>query len=184
MAPRPLPTAVQTVDPVRPGIGRLTLIALGCFAIGLGWPLFAGIDFVQRPPGSTPSKPEESEPPALESEPDSKPSPTPPVRPGQPARRDEGVRAAAHLAPVGKPQRPAEASPRDSEDRLVAMSGQATIVWKAALLRESPSSEAETLDRLAYGARVSVTGRKGAWYRVKYGRKGRAGWVHRKALGL
>src|SRR5262245_2904654 len=120
MPPRPSPIAVHTAEPVRPGIGRLSLIALGCFALGLGWPLFAGIDFVQRPPGSAPNKREESEPPALESEPDTKPSPTPPVRPGQPARRDEGVRAAAHLAPVGKPQTPAETSPGDSEDRLVA----------------------------------------------------------------
>jgi hypothetical protein len=64
------------------------------------------------------------------------------------------------------------------------MSGQATIGWKAVVVRENPSGQAATLDRLKNGSRVMVTGRKGDWYRVKYGRPSRAGWVHRQALGL
>jgi len=64
------------------------------------------------------------------------------------------------------------------------VSGQATIVWKAAVVRESPSSQAATLDRLLRGSRIAVTGRKGDWYLVKYGRPARTGWVHHKALGL
>jgi uncharacterized iron-regulated membrane protein len=178
-------------EPARPGIARLSLIALLCFAVGLAWPLLAGLDFVQRPPGTNPVKPEESDPPPLDSEPDSKPSSLPPPRPGAPVNRDEGVRAAAHVAPLASAasQRDGQlasdsADRAESSDRIVATSGQATIVWKAAVVRESPSGQAETLDRLLRGSRISVTGRKGDWYRVKYGRPARTGWVHHKALGL
>lgn len=180
MAPRP-----------SPGIARLSLIALGCFAVGLAWPLLAGLDFVQRPPGTNPVKPEESDPPPLDSEPDSKPSSPPPPRPGLPVKRDEGVRAAAHLAPLASAASKRDGKltddtmdQADSNDRIVVTSGQATIVWKAAVVRESPSARAETLDRLLRGSRIAVTGRKGDWYRVKYGRPARTGWVHHKALGL
>jgi hypothetical protein len=174
---------------------RISLIALGCFAVGMTWPLIAGLEFVQRPPGSNPVKPEEPEPPPLESEPDSKPSAPPPPRPGAPVARDEGVRAAAHVAPLevaAKKPKAQQDRPEDTrsdgeseaDDKLITMSGQATIGWKAAVVRESPSGQAPTLDRLKNGSRVTVTGRKGDWYRVKYGRPSRAGWVHRQALGL
>src|SRR5262245_36553478 len=139
MAPRPSPVPVHTAESDRPGIGRLSLIALCCFALGLAWPLLAGLDFVQRPPGSSPLKPDESERSPPESEPDPKPSPSPSPRPGTPVQRDQGVRAAAHLAPVSKPQKASEESSPEVDDRLVVMSGQATVSWKAALVRESPS---------------------------------------------
>jgi uncharacterized protein YgiM (DUF1202 family) len=91
------------------------------------------------------------------------------------------VRAAAKAAPAS--ERPSSAqSSRD--DELVVMTGQATIGWKAAVVRKAPSGQAETVERIAYGTRVNVTGRQGDWYRVKYGRKGQTGWVHRGALGL
>lgn len=175
---------------------RIGLIALGCFVVGMTWPLLAGLEFVQRPPGSTPAKPEETDPPPLDSEPDSKPSAPPPPRPGAPVNRDEGVRAAAHVAPLevpakGKPKarqdQPDDTRSQggpDSDEKLITMSGQATIGWKAAVVREGPSGQAATLDRLQNGSRVMVTGRKGDWYRVKYGRPSRAGWVHHQALGL
>jgi len=170
---------------------RISLIAVGCFAIGLTWPLLAGLEFVQRPPGSNPAKPEETDPPPLDSEPDSKPSAPPPRRPGAPVNRDEGVRAAAHVAPLEVSEKGKSKARQDQPDedqgadeKLVTMSGQATIGWKAAVVRESPSGQAATLDRLKNGSRVTVTGRKGDWYRVKYGRPSRAGWVHRQALGL
>jgi len=203
MAARPSPAAAvrpagaisrdgdQSREPARLGFVRLSLIALFCFGVGLAWPLLAGLDFVQRPPGSNPIKPEESDPPPLDTEPDSKPSAPPPPRPGAAPQRDEGVRAAAHVAPLaskqgGKSESGAGDS-RDrteSNDRIVVASGQATISWNAAVVRESPSGQSATLDRLLRGSRVAVTGRKGDWYRVKYGRPARAGWVHRKALGL
>jgi hypothetical protein len=197
MARRPTPAApARSADPARPGFVRISLIAVGCFAIGLTWPLLAGLDFVQRPPGSSPAKPEEIDPPPLESEPDSKPSAPPPPRPASPLTRDEGVRAAAHVAPLevstqAKPKARQERAgaarsedEADADDKLITMSGQATIGWQAAVVRESPSGQAPTLDRLKNGSRVTVTGRKGDWYRVKYGRARRAGWVHRQALGL
>jgi hypothetical protein len=200
MAPRPSPaTAARPAgatpregdpagEPARPGLVRLSLIALLCFGVGLAWPLLAGLDFVQRPPGSNPIKPEESDPAPLDSDPDSKPSAPPPPRPGALPHRDEGVRAAAHVAPLvdKRSSKGAESARGESEpsDRIVVVSGQATVGWNAAVVRESPSGQAVTLDRLLRGSRVAVTGRKGDWYRVKYGRPARAGWVHRKALGL
>lgn len=197
MVRRPSPAVpARPADPARPGFVRISLIAVGCFAVGMTWPLLAGLEFVQRPPGSSPAKPEDTEPPPLDSEPDSKPSAPPPPRPGAPVKRDEGVRAAAHVAPLelsakgkpkaqqDKPDAPRSEDDSDADDKLITMSGQATIGWKAAVVRESPSGQAATLDRLKNGSRVTVTGRKGDWYRVKYGRPSRAGWVHRQALGL
>jgi Bacterial SH3 domain len=170
-------------NPARSSFGRLSLITLGCFAVGLSWPLLADLQFVQRPPGSTPSKPEEREAPPLDIDPESKPSPPPPAQ-RSPLARDQGVRAAAKVAAVTSERARPSAADSSSADELVVMSGQATIGWKAAVVRKGPSSQAETVERIAYGTRVSVTGRQGEWYRVKYGRKGQAGWVHRKALGL
>ncbi|HEU4582783.1 MAG TPA: SH3 domain-containing protein [Polyangiaceae bacterium] len=197
MARRPTPAApARSADPARPGFVRISLIAIGCFALGLTWPLLAGLEFVQRPPGSSPAKPEDSDPPPLESEPDSKPSAPPAPGPGAPLNRDQGVRAAAHVAPLdvsskakpaARPDRTDTARSGDAggeDDKLITVSGQATIGWKAAVVRESPSGQAPTLDRLKNGSRVTVTGRKGDWYRVKYGRPSRTGWVHRQALGL
>jgi Bacterial SH3 domain len=197
MVRRPSPAApARSADSARPGFVRISLIAVACFAVGMTWPLLAGLEFVQRPPGSNPAKVEDPEPPPLDSEPDSKPSAPPPPRPGAPVNRDEGVRAAAHVAPLelatkSKPKArqdtadaPRSEDEPDADDKLVTMSGQATIGWKAVVVRESPSGQAATLDRLKNGSRVMVTGRKGDWYRVKYGRPSRAGWVHRQALGL
>jgi hypothetical protein len=307
MAPRPTPAvSVRDADVDGPRWGRLTLIALCCFAAGLGWPLLAGLDFVQRPPGSKPLEPEESEPPALDPSPsdtepaDLQPSPTP--KPGAPRPREDAVRAAASVAPLltereglriegkeitsCKDQDRAVRGPCDSPaldpvlaeplraltecesaqgvsgllslgleldfgrnqvmsvrsghstslsehvtagllecaesrllgkslagvehrhgsywlhyrirfvppgspleagadaQRMVSMSGQATIGAKVGKVRGEPASQAPIVDRLQYGARVDVTGRMGDWYRVKYGREARTGWVYRKALGL
>src|SRR5689334_2778172 len=110
MAARLSPAEPSGAGSARPGIGRLSLIALACFAVGLAWPLLAGIDFVQRPPGSAPTKPGENDPPPLDSEPDSKPSAPPPTRPGAPVKRDEGVRAAAHTAPIARASEPGDDS--------------------------------------------------------------------------
>jgi SH3-like domain-containing protein len=34
------------------------------------------------------------------------------------------------------------------------------------------------------GTRVSVSGRNGDWYRIKYDAKGGEGWVFRTAIGM
>lgn len=159
---------------------KLSLIAVACFGVGLSWPLLSDLQFVQRPPGSTPSKSEELEPPPLDVDPENKPGAPPPPVKRSPLARDQGVRAAAKVAAAS--ERPS--APERSDDELIVMSGQATIGWKAAVVRKGPSSQAETVERIGYGMRVSVTGRQGDWYRVKYGRRGQTGWVHRKALGL
>ena len=301
MAPRPTPAvSVRDTDADGPRWGRLTLIALCCFAAGLGWPLLAGLDFVQRPPGAAPLKPEETDAPVEPEPADLEPSPTP--KPGAPRPREDAVRAAAGMAPLltereglrieGKEvtsckdqdravRGPCDAPQLDSvlaeplralteceaaqgvngllslgleldfsrkqvvtvrsghsttlseratagllecaegrllgkslagvehrhtsywlhyrirfvppgsplpggadAERMVAMSGQATIGSRAAIVREEPSRQAPIRDRLQYGSRVDVTGRMGDWYRVKYGSEGSTGWVYRKALGL
>lgn len=80
------------------------------------------------------------------------------------------------------------ASPGNNDDgtsgEVVSASGQATIGWKTAVVRESPSSQAPVASRLAYGTRVTVTGRAGDWYHIERSAKKPLGWVHRDALGL
>jgi SH3 domain-containing protein len=77
----------------------------------------------------------------------------------------------------------AEAGAEASTETLVGASGQATVAWKAAAVRESASSQSKLLSELSYGTRVNVTGRVGEWYRVE--RAGKVlGWVHRQALGM
>ncbi|HWO14073.1 MAG TPA: SH3 domain-containing protein, partial [Polyangiaceae bacterium] len=81
------------------------------------------------------------------------------------------------LLPAGSPV----GSPPAAE--VVSASGQATVGWQTAIVREGPSSQAHVAARLAHGTRVSVTGRAGDWYRIA--RSGKVmGWVHREALGL
>jgi hypothetical protein len=310
-----VPAARADTEPSR--VGRLALIVLCCFGVGLAWPLFAGLDFVQRPPGSVPAKSEDNDPPPPDGEPDSKPSQTPKPVPGVVTPAADVVRAAAHLAPL-PPLDPGASSdrrqvtanpfvvrsegsivsscrdgrrtlqsgtcdspavegsfapaffslgrcpmsrsaagvlslgldldfkrgrvtgvragqsttlPRDAANALLACarqklldaalervqhnheaysvyfqlrvappgstskraspssatvtaSGQATVASASAVVREGASLDARMLQRLQYGARVSVTGRRGDWYRITYDGHGATGWVHRKALGL
>jgi hypothetical protein len=70
-----------------------------------------------------------------------------------------------------------------ASSEIVSASGQATVGWKTAIVRESPSPQAPIAARLGYGTRISVTGRAGDWYRIE--RAGKPlGWVHHEALGL
>jgi SH3 domain-containing protein len=81
------------------------------------------------------------------------------------------------------PGSPADAESAPPTEALVGTSGQATIGWKTAAVRESASGNAKILAELPYGARVNVTGRQGEWYRIE--RAGKVlGWVHRQALGM
>ena len=82
--------------------------------------------------------------------------------------------------PPGSPVDPASAPP---PEQVVSASGQATIGWSTAIVRETPAPRAKVATRLSYGTRVSVTGRAGDWYRIERGGK-TLGWVHAKALGL
>jgi hypothetical protein len=78
---------------------------------------------------------------------------------------------------------PEVAATNAAEQKLVSASGQATIGWTTAIVRESASPRANIATRLPYGTRVSVTGRMGDWYRIE--RLGKSlGWIHRQAIGL
>lgn len=72
-----------------------------------------------------------------------------------------------------------------SEAETISLaSGVATVLWRTALVREEPNGEAKIRARVLAGARLTVSGRMGDWYRVKYDASGREGWVHGAALGL
>jgi hypothetical protein len=319
MPPRtPLEVSVPSTEPDAPRIGRLALIVVFCFGIGIGWPILAGLDFVQRPPGSVPLKPgDDVDPPPADADPDTKPSPAPGPTPGVTGPVNELPRAAAHLAPMpslggapaalptmdrqgaarieaavvdscgdgtrsvrgacdtpplaqglegllsslgrcraargasgllslgleldlaqrrvtgvrggrstslsketagallecarskllgstfdpvqhqhqeysiyyrlrfgaaGGSQEPAAHTA--SGPSVVAASGQATIIARGAVVRDSPTQDGKIVQHLQLGARLSVTGRKGDWYRIRADGRGGIGWVQRKALGL
>lgn len=66
----------------------------------------------------------------------------------------------------------------------VPASGKATVAWDVALVRAQPLRDAKVVARVLQGTRVSVTGRNGDWYRVKYDAKGNEGWAFRTAIGM
>ena len=74
----------------------------------------------------------------------------------------------------------ADVAPAD----VTEASGHATVAWDVALVRSSPSRDGAVVARVLQGTRVSVTGRRGDWYRIKYDVKGSVGWVYRTAIGM
>ena len=63
-------------------------------------------------------------------------------------------------------------------------SGHATVAWDVALVRSSASRDGAVVARVLQGTRITVTGRRGDWYRIKYDVKGNVGWVYRTAIGM
>jgi hypothetical protein len=74
-------------------------------------------------------------------------------------------------------------SEASAPSELVAASGRVTVTWDAALVRSKPK-DGDVLARVLGGTRLTVTGRQGDWYRVKYDGKGSEGWVFKSAIGL
>jgi len=74
----------------------------------------------------------------------------------------------------------ADAPPAD----VTEASGHATVSWDVALVRSSASRDGTVIARVLQGTRVSVTARRGDWYRIKYDVKGNVGWVYRTAIGM
>jgi Bacterial SH3 domain len=290
LKPPAIELTLQEAETERPSIVRLTAIIAVCFSAGVAWPLFGGLNFVQRPPGNNAMKPLEGGAPgeadpngpstlATEEVPVAHVAPLLTTRQavsieshqvlscqgdagGAVARCDEpnlervlegpiakladcgaadgasGVlslglhldffrgsvtrvklgqsttlskRTAARLIacagstvvgtalddveheharywvyylvrflPPGSPIDPAAAP---ASEELVGASGQATIGWTTAVVRERASPRAKIATRLSYGTRVNVTGRMGDWYRIEHGGKV-LGWVQRKAIGM
>ena len=81
---------------------------------------------------------------------------------------------------------PALATPAagGARESVTPASGRATVSWDVALVRSGPSREEGVVARVLSGTRVTVTGRQGDWYRVKYDGKGSEGWVFRTAIGM
>ena len=79
---------------------------------------------------------------------------------------------------------PAAAGSAAGGDDVTLASGVASVSWNVALIRSEPDKDGEIVARVLSGTRVSVTGRRGDWYRVKYDAKGNEGWVFRGAIGL
>lgn len=76
-----------------------------------------------------------------------------------------------------------DATEAPASNELVSASGRVTVTWDAALVRAKPR-DGEVLARVLGGTRLTVTGRQGEWYRVKYDGKGSEGWVYKAAIGL
>jgi hypothetical protein len=74
------------------------------------------------------------------------------------------------------------AAPEASD--VTEATGHATVAWDVALVRASASRDGAVTARVLQGTRVSVTGRRGDWYRIKYDVKGNVGWVYRTAIGM
>jgi hypothetical protein len=71
-----------------------------------------------------------------------------------------------------------------SDVDVTPASGKATVAWDVALVRSQPRREGEVVARVLSGTRVSVSGRNGDWYKIKYDTKGGEGWVFRTAIGM
>jgi hypothetical protein len=84
-----------------------------------------------------------------------------------------------HFLPPGSPM----TSSAEASAEVIEASGQATVGWKTAVVRDGPSREAKISAKLLYGTRIEVTGRLGDWYRVSY-EGNSVGWLHRKAIGM
>ncbi len=82
------------------------------------------------------------------------------------------------LPPGAKPEPSGGAGPT-----ITPASGNATVAWEVAIIRDHPK-DGEIVARIMRGTRVSVTGRDGEWYRIKYDAKGSEGWVFRTAIGM
>ncbi len=67
---------------------------------------------------------------------------------------------------------------------VTAASGNVTVNWVAALIRDTPTKDGREIARVLSGTRMTVVARKGDWYKVKYDAKGNEGWVYRAAIGL
>jgi hypothetical protein len=83
---------------------------------------------------------------------------------------------------AGNPQKKKLAA--DPNVEVTPASGKATVAWDVALVRATPVKDGEVVARVLQGTRVSVSGRSGDWYRVKYDAKGGEGWVFRTAIGM
>ncbi|MEO8904438.1 MAG: SH3 domain-containing protein [Polyangiaceae bacterium] len=78
----------------------------------------------------------------------------------------------------------AESADSAAPGDVTEATGHATVAWDVALVRSSASRDGAVIARVLQGTRVSVTGRRGDWYRIKYDVKGSVGWVYRTAIGM
>jgi Bacterial SH3 domain len=83
-------------------------------------------------------------------------------------------------AAATKGAEPAEPAPGD----VTEATGHATVAWDVALVRSTASRDGAVVARVLQGTRITVTGRRGDWYRIKYDVKGNVGWVYRTAIGM
>ena len=82
--------------------------------------------------------------------------------------------------PAGGAEPAADTAPGD----VTEATGHATVAWDVALVRSSASRDGTVVARVLQGTRITVTGRRGDWYRIKYDVKGNVGWVYRTAIGM
>ncbi len=85
---------------------------------------------------------------------------------------------------ANKPAAGAEPADTTAPGDVTEATGHATVAWDVALVRSSASRDGAVIARVLQGTRISVTGRRGDWYRIKYDVKGSVGWVYRTAIGM
>lgn len=279
--------SVVEVETERPSLLWLSAAMAVCFSVGVAWPVFGGLSFVQRPPGSNAAKPLEGEPAAPPEADPNAPIEVPAALAAPLLTTREAVRIESQMvqscqgdagervarcdqpnldgvieAPIAQladcdaadaasgvlslglyldfsrgrvaqvkagqsttlsksttarlmkcaegaligtslddvehehgrywlyysvrfvpPGSPVDRESAPATAAVVSATGQATIGWTTAIVRESPSPRAKIRARLSYGTRVNVTGRTGDWYRIEHAKES-LGWVHRKAIGM
>lgn len=76
---------------------------------------------------------------------------------------------------------PAAKPAADDKPAAVHASGEATIAWEVALVRDVPKTGA-IVARLPRGTKVKPGESRGGWYAIQFG-DGKQGWVYRGAIG-
>jgi hypothetical protein len=108
---------------------------------------------------------------------------------GSPAPSGKDVEAAEEApsgkAKTGEPavEKAPSAGPEEPRPRLATASGEASIAWEVALVRDAPKVGG-VVGRLPRGTKVKVGPTRDGWYAVKFGDDfGSEGWVYRGAIG-
>jgi hypothetical protein len=77
----------------------------------------------------------------------------------------------------------ASVEPKAKDDDAPAATGEATVAWEVALVRDVPKT-GQVVTRLHRGEKVKLGAMKDGWYSIKYGEAlANDGWVYRGALG-
>jgi hypothetical protein len=100
------------------------------------------------------------------------------------ANKDNKPEAKAKDAPPSdQNEKTTETSPVQPASANAQNSGEATVAWEVALVRDAPKTGG-LVSRLPRGTKVKVGSSKDGWYQIKFGESfNNDGWVYRGAIG-